>query len=624
MYKHLRHYIEVLEKAGELVRIKAFADPVLEMAEITDRFSKSPGGGKALLFENTGTPFPVLTNMMGSEKRMALALGVDSLEEPARRIEALFARLTAPGGTLSDKLRMLPLLKEMADWMPRSRKGKGACQQVVHRDGDVRLSMLPVLKCWPCDGGRFVTLPLVHTRDPETGVRNVGMYRMQVFSDNAAGMHWHRHKTGERHYEGYRRQGRRMPVSVCLGGDPVHTYAATAPVPDNVDEYLLAGFLRRRPVELVRCLTNDLEVPADCDFVIEGYVDPAEPKATEGPFGDHTGFYSLEDEYPVFHVTCITHRRDAVWPATLVGIPPQEDAWIARATERLFLAPLRLAALPEMRDLWLPAEGVAHNLAVANIDKTYPGQGFKAAASLWGAGQMMFNKFLILTSSDRNVRTPEALKEALNRTLVPRDVLISKGPADVLDHTAPAPGFGGKLCLDATAKLPEESGGRAEKTETVIPENPHLPAEVLDVNAEPALEGWGLLILRLSHRAGDARSAVREFLENNACAGIRFILAIGEEMPPDDYAALVWLAGNNIDPGRDVHIEKDCLVLDARAKTGGLNGFSRRWPNVVTMDRATVRETDRRWEEWFPGLDLMPSPSEKYRGLVFSDGAAAE
>ena len=386
-YNNLREFIERLEREGELVRVAAEVSPVEEIAELTDRMAKQPGGGKAILFERTGTDFPVVTNLMGSERRMALALGVESLDGLTRRIDALLHEVTTPKATLWEKLRMLPLLGEMARWMPRSRRGRGPCQEVVLRGEAARLSLLPVLKCWPEDGGRFVTLPMVHTLDPDTGVRNVGMYRMQVFDDRTTGMHWHVHKTGARHYDGYRRQGRRMPVAVALGGDPVYAYAATAPMPDNMDEYLLAGFLRRRPVELVRCLTCGIEVPADCDFVIEGYVDPAEEKTVEGPFGDHTGFYSLEDRYPRFHVTAITHRRDAVYPATVVGVPPEEDAYIAEATERIFLAPIRLAVQPEVRDLWMPTAGTAHNLAVVAIERRYEGQAHKVAQSLWGRGR---------------------------------------------------------------------------------------------------------------------------------------------------------------------------------------------------------------------------------------------
>ena len=454
MYKTLSEYIAALERAGELVRINVPVDPVLEIAELTDREAKSPGGGRALLFENTGTPFPVLTNMMGSDRRIAMALGVESVDLLTGRIEELFAALTSPRPDLFDKLRMLPLLGRMSRWLPREVKGRGVCQQVVLQGDAARLDLLPVLKCWPQDGGCFVTLPLVHTLDPDTGVRNVGMYRMQLFSPQTTGMHWHLHKTGERHYRAYQRLGKRMPVTVCLGGDPAYTYAATAPMPDNMDEYLLAGFLRERPVELVKCVTNDLRVPADCDIVIEGYVDPSEEKVIEGPFGDHTGFYSLEDYYPLFHVTAITHRRGAVYPATIVGVPPQEDAYIAKATEKIFLAPIRAAMLPEVRDLWMPEAGVAHNIAVVDIRTDYAGQALKAASSLWGAGQMMFNKFMVVTASGRPVRDVAALADLLRRIRIPDDLMFSRGPLDVLDHAAPETGLGGKLMFDATGVDP--------------------------------------------------------------------------------------------------------------------------------------------------------------------------
>ncbi|WP_317319225.1 menaquinone biosynthesis decarboxylase [Alistipes communis] len=455
-YNNLREFIERLEREGELVRVAAEVSPVEEIAELTDRMAKQPGGGKAILFERTGTDFPVVTNLMGSERRMALALGVESLDALTRRIDALLHEVTTPKATLWEKLRMLPLLGEMARWMPRSRRGRGTCQEVVLRGEAARLSLLPVLKCWPEDGGRFVTLPMVHTLDPDTGVRNVGMYRMQVFDDRTTGMHWHVHKTGARHYDDYRRQGRRMPVAVALGGDPVYAYAATAPMPDNMDEYLLAGFLRRRPVELVRCLTCGIEVPADCDFVIEGYVDPAEEKTVEGPFGDHTGFYSLEDRYPRFHVTAITHRRDAVYPATVVGVPPEEDAYIAEATERIFLAPIRLAVQPEVRDLWMPTAGTAHNLAVVAIERRYEGQAHKVAQSLWGAGQMMFNKYLVVADAATEIRRVEALAALVRRLDPARDLIAAEGVLDVLDHATATPGFGGKLALDLTRAAARE------------------------------------------------------------------------------------------------------------------------------------------------------------------------
>lgn len=572
MYRNLAEYIAALERAGELIRISVPVDPVLEIAELTDRQAKQPGGGKALLFENTGTGFPVLTNMMGSERRICMALGVERLTEIGERIEALFTDAMRPKAGLMDKLRMLPLLGEVAQWMPRNVSRKGECRQVVWQGDEVDFGRLPVLKCWPHDGGRFVTLPLVHTVDPETGVRNVGMYRMQIFDRRTTGMHWHKHKTGERHYRQYKKRGQRMPVAVCLGGDPVYIYAATAPLPDGLDEYMLAGFLRRRPVELVRCLTNDLRVPADCDFVIEGYVDPAEAKVTEGDFGDHTGFYSLKDFYPQFHVTCITHRRDAVWPATLVGVPPMEDAYIQLATERIFLAPIRYAIAPEVVDLWMPPAGVAHNIAVCVIEKSYAGQAFKVANALWGAGQMSFNKFFLVLSAEDAAGISgegytEVIRERLHRFDPARDVLFSRGVLDVLDHSAPQLGFGGKLCLDLTRKTEEEGGERSCRE--------RIPVEVV----------WD------------------DFVET---AGLSF----------DD---LVWLAAGNADPGRDITVtDGGVLRLDARFKP---EQVERGWPNVVTMSPEVIERVDARWTEYgFEGAPL-PSPSRRYLPLVRSHTA---
>ena len=612
MYKTLSEYIAALERAGELVRVNVPVDPVLEIAELTDREAKSPGGGRALLFENTGTPFPVLTNMMGSDRRIAMALGVESVDLLTGRIEELFAALTSPRPDLFDKLRMLPLLGRMSRWLPREVKGRGVCQQVVLQGDAARLDLLPVLKCWPQDGGRFVTLPLVHTLDPDTGVRNVGMYRMQLFSPQTTGMHWHLHKTGERHYRTYQRLGKRMPVTVCLGGDPAYTYAATAPMPDNMDEYLLAGFLRERPVELVKCVTNDLRVPADCDIVIEGYVDPSEEKVIEGPFGDHTGFYSLEDYYPLFHVTAITHRRGAVYPATIVGVPPQEDAYIAKATEKIFLAPIRAAMLPEVRDLWMPEAGVAHNIAVVDIRTDYAGQALKAASSLWGAGQMMFNKFMVVTASGRPVRDVAALADLLRRIRIPDDLMFSRGPLDVLDHAAPETGLGGKLMFDATGVDP------AAPLETVqLP----FPFELSDgiVRVDYALsESWRVLLLSAPR---GVRPDVFAFLEKNRVEGIKYVILLDEEVDTSRPGDVLWIASSDCDPSRDVTIRDGVVLFDCRSKAGGVNGFSLRWPNVVASSPETIARVDGRWNEYGLGK-FMLSPSLHYSRLQYGEEAA--
>ncbi|HZY26492.1 MAG TPA: menaquinone biosynthesis decarboxylase, partial [Bacteroidales bacterium] len=380
-YSGLQEFITDLEKKNELIRIKQFVDPVLEITEVTDRITKT--GGKALLFENTGTNFPVLINAYGSDLRMALALGRKNLDDAGNELENLFNNVSVSKETFFRKIAALPSLLKLGRYLPSRIRRKGICQQQIHRVPD--LDIFPILKCWPHDGGRFITLPMVHTKHPETGSTNVGMYRMQILNKNTTGMHWQRHKTGANHFEAWKKTGEKMPVSVALGGDPVYAYSATAPLPENINEYILAGFLRKKKVNLVKCITNDLYVPEDADIIIEGFVDPSEKLIWEGPFGDHTGFYSLADWYPEFHVTCITHSDKAVYPATIVGIPPQEDSWIAKATERLFLAPVRMTLQPEIVDFHMPDAGIAHNLVIVKIKKSYPGQGMKILHSLTGA-----------------------------------------------------------------------------------------------------------------------------------------------------------------------------------------------------------------------------------------------
>lgn len=612
MYKNLREYIARLEREGELVRVKAPVSTRFEIAEITDRVVKSEGGGKAILFENTGTEFPVITNMMGSSRRIAMALGVESLDDIGDRISALLGDALSPKGSLWEKMRMLPLLADVAKWFPQSMSGRGECQQVVWSGDEVDLERLPLLHSWECDGGAFVTLPMVNTVDPETGMRNVGMYRMQRFDKRTTGMHWHIHKTGARHYDAYKRLGQKMPVVVTLGGDPAYTYAATAPMPDNMDEYLLAGFLRQKPVKLVKALTCDIRIPADCDFVIEGYVDPAEEKAVEGDFGDHTGFYSLKDLYPRFHVTCITHRRDAIYPATVVGVPPQEDAYIAEATEKIFLAPIRLAVQPEVRDLWMPIEGTAHNLAVVSIDKRYEGQSHKVAQSLWGAGQMMFNKYMVVASAEHNIREFATLGRLLRRADVRRDVIRAEGILDVLDHATATCGFGGKLAIDLT---------------DVDINSPTVPI-VAPRTAEPCggvalfntrfVEEYGLLLL-FAEENRPVEVDVKAYLKHNNIVGMKYITLFDYQAAGAMTASdLLWLAMANSDPRRDVEIlPSGELLLDARSKHPGVGDNPARFPNVVMSSTETIHMVDKRWAEYGLG-EMIESPSRRYRKLWLS------
>jgi len=602
MYKSLRDFITKLESAGELIRIGTPVSSELEIAEITDRIVKSEGGGKALLFENTDKGFPVLTNLYGSERRMAMALGVEQLEDISERLNSLIGTVTSPKESIVDKLRLLPLLGEASKWFPRKCKGRGACQQVVLKGEEAKLSLLPILKCWVHDGGRFVTLPMVHTIDPNSGIRNVGMYRMQVFDDHTTGMHWHRHKTGARHYEAYKAKGKKMPVAVAIGGDPVYAYSATAPVPDNIDEYLLAGLLRGKPVKLVKCLTNDIYVPEDCDFVIEGYVDTAEEKVLEGDFGDHTGFYSLKDYYPKFHVTAITHRRDAVYPATIVGIPPQEDAYIAMATERIFLAPIRLVMQPEVEDMYMPSAGTQHNITIISMRQLYERQASKVALGLWGAGQMMFNKYLLLTPASTNVRSPKELAALLRNCDLRKSLIRSEGIYDVLDHATSTCGFGGKVALDLTNVAEREQKGAFKRE--LLPEG-----VVADTTL---LEEWSTLLLFADN---DLEIDLEKVAEGANC---NFVAIFDKRAKGLTAEELLWLGAANTEPKRDITLCGATLVVDARAKRG--EGAPVRWPNVVVSDDSTIAKVDSRWKEYGLG-EFVESLSLRYRSLLLSDGA---
>ncbi|MFO7838517.1 MAG: menaquinone biosynthesis decarboxylase [Desulfosalsimonadaceae bacterium] len=452
--RNLRQFIGLLDEEGDLHRVSAEVDPALEITEIVDRLSKR--GGPALLFENVkGSDYPLLINAFGSYRRMELALGGCRMEEIAARLEKQM-KVKPPAG-MKEKIRMLFSIREMAGYLP-SRVKNAPCQQNIYTGGAL-LDMLPVLTCWPEDGGPFITLPLVVTKDPETGVQNLGMYRMHKYDHAATGMHWQYNKDGARHFRAYKQRGERMPVAVALGGSPAVTYAATAPLPPELDELLFAGFLTSQPVQTVKARTLDLFVPAESDFVLEGYVDPDESRI-EGPFGDHTGFYSPADHYPVFHVTCLTCRNNAVYPATVVGKPPMEDCYMAKATERIFLPMLQML-LPEIVDMELPMEGVFHNCALITIDKNYSGQAKKAINALWGLGQMASTKFIAVFDRDVDLRDSSTVVwKLLNNVDPKRDILISEGPLDALDHSAPYPDYGGKMGIDATRKTRQEGMGR--------------------------------------------------------------------------------------------------------------------------------------------------------------------
>jgi 4-hydroxy-3-polyprenylbenzoate decarboxylase len=447
-YRDLRAFVRALEEAGELKRIPFEVDPVLEITEFADRSVKS--GGPALLFEKPkGHAMPALINAFASMRRMELALEVGSVEQVAQRIVELL-EMRAPEG-LMGKIKMLPKLAEMGSFFPRT-VSSGECQESLRE--------LPALQCWPEDGGRFITLPLVFSRNPDTGKRNCGMYRMQIFDDRAAGMHWQTHKQGAEHYRRMERQGgKRMDVAVAIGSDPATMYSAILPLPPDLDEMLFAGFLRQKPVEMVKCVTSDLEVPANAEIVLEGYVEFGELR-TEGPFGDHTGFYSLADEYPVFHATAMTRREQPIYATTIVGPPPMEDFYMGKAIERIFLPLMRLQ-LPEVRDISMPAEGVFHNLILVSIRKSYPGHARKVMHSIWGTGQAMFSKCIVVVDEDVDVQNArEVAWKALNHIDPERDIQFVMGPVDSLDHASRLPNYGSKMGVDATRKWAGEGFAR--------------------------------------------------------------------------------------------------------------------------------------------------------------------
>ena len=652
-FNSLRNFVNVLENAGELVRIKVKVSSQLEISEITDRVVKNIN--KALLFEDTGTEFPLLINAFGSEKRICLALSVDSLDKIGQEIDALFKKFTKPQSSLRDKLNILSELKEISSWMPKKLNRKGICQQVVMQDVD--LSKLPILKCWPFDGGSFITLPVVHTVHPLTGVRNVGMYRMQIYDNKTTGMHWHIHKDSAKHYKAYQELGRRkavkgmlagelsitpmygaplvgkyMPVSVTLGGDPVYTYVASAPLPENLDEYILAGFLCKKKVELVKCLTNDIYVPADADFVIEGYVDVDEDLRLEGPFGDHTGFYSLADYYPVFHVTCITHRKDAIYPATIVGIPPQEDAWLGKATERIFLAPIRLTMLPELIDMNLPIEGVFHNIAIVKSKKLYEGHPFKIMNALWGAGQMMLNKIMIVVDESIDINNySEIFKMICTQVNPSNDIILSKGPLDVLDHSADITGFGGKLGIDATSKTHQPELINCDKnclTDEIIALKERC-SSIIDFNSTLIKDGADTLIVSVEKKGTDEiNKIVEEILKNKIFDSLKFIVFIESLISPYDLMSVVWRSANNVEPARDCNLifnaaNKKVLVIDATMKNKKYNNFSKDWPNIITSNAETIALVDQKWESYGLG-SFIKSPSLKYASEIYNQGEAVK
>lgn len=599
-FKNLREYIQVLDEAGELLRIRDKVDPVLEISEWADRAVKS--GGPALLFENPkGSEFPVLINHYGTASRMARAMGVSDIDEIQHDIEKLLPPKMPSG--MADGFRTLLKVASVGRFLPPKRVGKAPCQEVVQKEPD--LSKFPILHCWPEDGGRFITLPMVVTRHPETGMGNVGMYRMQVYDKKTSGMHWHWHKDGPRHFQAYRALKKRMPVSVALGGDPTLTWAATSPCPEGINEFALAGFIRKKSVEMVRCLTNDLEVPAEAEIILEGYVDPGESR-NEGPFGDHTGFYSLEDNYPVFHVTCITHRKNPIFPATIVGKPLQEDGFLGTASVRIFLPMIR-TVFAEITDMDLPIDGIFHNLMIVSIKKSYPYHGRKLMNSLWGSGQMMFTKCIVVVDDDLDVHDYGSVLQRVMAEFDPsHDLSRSEGPVDALDHAARDPFLGGKFGIDATKKWKEETrGGKKSVSPSAGPslqsnERQRLASVlkekyplIVDVNFAYHETTNDLLVVSIKKTSPHQGTELIQALMKDL--SLKIIFVVDEGVNIHDPREVCWRVGTCIDPKYDIVLPEDPNIaafgLDATSKLPG-EGHLRPWPRLIVMSDEVKKKVD--------------------------------
>ncbi len=611
-------FIDKLKFLNEIHIIEEFVSPELEATEINDRIVKM-GDGKAILIQNNGTEFPILLNAYGSKERINLILGTNDLDEIGSKIKKMMLDATKPNKSFFGILSKLPMLKEISSWMPSRTTHKALCQQEVMYISD--LQKLPILKCWPFDGGKFITLPMVHTMNPETGISNVGMYRIQIIDSTTTAIHWHLHKDGARHFELYKKRGERMPVSIAIGGDPIFAYCASAPLPEGIDEYMLAGFLQGEKVKLAKCLSNDLYVPANADFVIEGYIDPEEDFVLEGPFGDHSGYYSLADYYPKFHVSMITHQRDAVYPATIVGVPPQEDRWMGKATERIFLAPIQMTICPDILDINLPYQGGFHNLAIVQIDDAFQGQAYSVMNALWGAGQMMFNKIMIIVPKNVNPHNSKEVIEAISKIDLERDILFSRGPADVLDHSGRSFARSGKIGIDATQIefTNKDVFIDKEKLNTSYPE--------FEINYDFTTDNNNLLIIGInSKQECNVFEITRNILEMGIIKGVKFLLYFDKELDINNFDLILWQLSGNIDPGFDCKIINEnqqlALCIDATSKAHNKE-FKREWPNVILMNDKTITEVDKKWESYNLGKHLS-SPSIALKPMVKNEGAVAE
>ncbi len=603
-YESLKEFITRLESEGELVRITEPVSPILEIAEITDRVSKSPDGGKALLFENVeGSAMPVLINAFGSWRRIKMALGVSSLENIAQEIERYLK--IAPPATLMDKAKLIPMLLQASSFPPKAvSAGRASCQEVVMTGDAVDLDRIPILQCWPDDAGRFITYPIVINRSLDQTIRNVGLYRMQVFDKQTTAMHWHIHKDGAHFFHEYQKANKRMEVAVAIGADPATCYAASAPLPYGIDEFLLAGFIRKKPVPLVKCKTVDLEVPAHAEIVLEGYIDPAEMRL-EGPFGDHTGYYSQDGDYPVFHITAITHRKNPVYLTTIVGIPPQEDFYLGKATERIFL-PLLRTQLPEIVDMNMPLEGVFHNCVIISLEKRYPMQARRIMTTLWGMGQMSFVKTIIAVDADVDVQNEaDVLKLLLNEVDLEQDLFFSEGILDVLNHASDQALYGSKLGIDATRKIDGEPPRNIVPNETQPPDS-----GITERIKEKFPEAHNSRVINVAQRRpillvalnktgpGQGTKFIQNFFEDNALQSVGVLLVLEAHVDLDNTSQVLWKLFNNLDPKRDIQIADQRIGIDVTRKLPE-EGYQQSWPDEIVMSEEITQKVDQKWNQLF-------------------------
>ncbi len=604
IYESLKEFIERFDVEGELIRITEPVSPILEIAEITDRVSKSPEGGKALLFENVeGSSMPVLINAFGSWRRIRAALGVKNLNTIAGDIERYLK--IAPPATLADKAKLLPMLLQASKFPPKIVPARQAsCQEVVMTGDAVDLGRIPIIQCWPQDAGRFITYPIVINRSLDRTIRNVGLYRMQVFDKKTTAMHWHIHKDGAHFFHEYRKENKVMELAVAIGADPAVCYAASAPLPYGIDEFLLAGFIRKQPVPLVKCKTVNLEVPAHAEIVLEGFIDPAEMRL-EGPFGDHTGYYSQDGDYPVFHITAITHRKNPVYLTTIVGKPPQEDFYLGKASERIFLPLLRMQ-LPELVDMNMPLEGVFHNCVIVSIDKRYPMQARRVMTALWGLGQMSFVKTIVAVDADVDVQNEkEVLEIILNQADLERDLFFSEGILDVLNHASDQALYGSKLGIDATRAIGGEPPRQSLKADAQAPEAglaEQVREKYPDVQSCRAVNvptRRPVLLVALNKTGpGQGTGFIQNFFKDDAFQSIGVLLVLEAHVNLDNTSEVLWKLFNNLDPKRDIVISHQRMGIDITRKLPE-EGYRQNWPEEIIMSDEIEQRVDEKWHRLF-------------------------